>query len=108
MAFPMVVPTRNSIGILETADGVLYRSLTVNRDLNGEAFTSFVRDGDPPWAHNGRTTGEDGGGYARPERRSSRATFVVVMKTADVWDCDDRATGWKLGIPIEWSILVQR
>jgi hypothetical protein len=31
----------------------------------------------------------------------------VVMQTADVWDCDDRATGWRLGGPRDGSILGQ-
>ena len=32
----------------------------------------------------------------------------MVMQTADVWDCDDRAAGWRLGSPRDGSILVQR
>ena len=69
----------------------------------------LVHNGGTVWAHNGRTAGEDGqAGSARRERRSSRATFVVVMQTADVWDCDDRATGWRLGSSMDGSILIQR
>jgi hypothetical protein len=39
---------------------------------------------------------------------SGGATFVVVMQTADVWNWDDRAAGWRLGHPRDWRILVQR
>ena len=58
--------------------------------------------------HNGRTTGEYGQVRRRRERRSGGATFAVVMQTADVWDWDDRAAGWRLGSPRDGSILVQR
>ena len=60
------------------------------------------------WVHTGRTTGEDGQVRLAEERRSSGATFVVVMQTADVWDWDDYATAWRLGSPTDGSILVQR
>jgi N-acetylglutamate synthase-like GNAT family acetyltransferase len=32
----------------------------------------------------------------------------VVTQTADVWDWDDRAAGWRLGNPRDGSIFVQR
>jgi hypothetical protein len=32
----------------------------------------------------------------------------VVMQTADVWDWDDRAAGWRLGRPRDGSIFVER
>ena len=49
-------------------------------------------------AHTAGAAGEDSqAGHARRERRSSRATFVMVMQTTDVGDCEDRATGWRVG-----------
>src|SRR3989442_6428490 len=58
--------------------------------------------------HNGQTAGESGQVSWRRERQSGGATFVVVMQSADVWDWDDRAAGWRLGSPLDGSILVQR
>ena len=86
---------------------VLSRSLTLNREPERRGTPSLctraaLRGAQRPNYGRGRS-----GRYARRERRSSRATFVVVMQTADVWDCDDRATGWRLGSPMEGSILVQ-
>jgi hypothetical protein len=66
------------------------------------------RDGSV-WAHKGRTAGEDSqAGNARRQRRSSRATFVVVMQTTDMGDCEDRATGWRFNRSVDGSILIQR
>jgi hypothetical protein len=69
---------------------------------------TLMHNGGTAWAHNGRATGEDGQARtARRERRSSRAPFVVVMQTAEVWNGDDRATR-RLGGPMDGSILIQR
>ncbi len=32
----------------------------------------------------------------------------MMVQTADVWDFDDRAAGWRLGSPRKRSILVER
>ena len=42
------------------------------------------------------------------QRQSGGATFVVVMQTAEVWNMDDRAAGWRLSGPRHRSVLVQR
>src|SRR5688572_10695557 len=58
--------------------------------------------------HIGQATGESRQVSWRRERRSGSATFVVVMQTADVWDSDDCAAGWRLGSPRDGRVLVQR
>ena len=68
-----------------------------------------VHDGGTVGAHHGRTTGEGSQGrYGSTRRRSSRPTFVVVMQTADMWNCDDRSTRRRLVSPVDGSILIQR
>jgi hypothetical protein len=61
---------------------------------NGMARTSSLcTNGGTAGPHNGRTPREDAqAGRSRRERTSSRAPFVVVMQTAEVWNGDVRAT----------------
>jgi hypothetical protein len=94
-----LVPTRNSIVTVETRRWCV---VTVADESRARTARDAI------FAYGGGTAGAQrpnygrgrSGRYARRERRSSRATFVVVMQTADVWDCDDRATDWRLGRPI--------
>ena len=58
--------------------------------------------------HVGQATSEPGQVSWLRERRSGGATFVVVMQTAHVWECDDPAAGWRLGSPRDRRIFRQR
>jgi hypothetical protein len=59
-------------------------------------------------AHDGGTAGECGQRETASRAGLRSATFVVVMQTADVWNGDDRAAGWRLDNMRHGRILVQR